>query len=227
MLLCRLDYDTERLRHMEEEMASRANSILDIAQSKDKVWEFFLLLYKFYRISDYLLIQRNKKVQLQPKPFYFSELLNSLTMTMTVRLYTCTTDCTLVHLTSTQLTAHPKPAQMYIYLCTTWRMYTCVANCTPDTCTADTTPVYLNNWLYPCTPHTCTADSTPVYMPTCALPTCTPAQVTVHLCAWHLQACTADCETVHLYHWLYTFTPLQYKADFTPVHLHSWLCTLT
>ena len=47
---CRLDYDTERLRQMEEEMASKANSILEIAQSKDKVWSIFLLLYKLYRI---------------------------------------------------------------------------------------------------------------------------------------------------------------------------------
>ena len=30
----------------------------------------FILLYKLYRISDHLLIQRNKKVEAQPRPFY-------------------------------------------------------------------------------------------------------------------------------------------------------------
>ena len=38
----------------------------------------FFLLYKLYRISDDLLIQRNKKVEAQPRPFYFSKLVNSL-----------------------------------------------------------------------------------------------------------------------------------------------------
>ena len=35
-------------------------------------------LYKLYRISDDLLIQRNKKVEAQPRPFYSSELVNRL-----------------------------------------------------------------------------------------------------------------------------------------------------
>ena len=33
---------------------------------------------KLYRISDYLLIQRNKKVSAAPQPFYSSELVNRL-----------------------------------------------------------------------------------------------------------------------------------------------------
>ena len=36
------------------------------------------LLYKLYRISDDLLIQRNKRVKAQPRPFYSSELVNRL-----------------------------------------------------------------------------------------------------------------------------------------------------
>ena len=36
----------------------------------------FFSLYKMYRISDALLIQRNKKVKAQPRPFYSSELVN-------------------------------------------------------------------------------------------------------------------------------------------------------
>ena len=36
------------------------------------------LLYKLYRVSDNLLIQRNKKVEAQPRPFYSSELVNRL-----------------------------------------------------------------------------------------------------------------------------------------------------
>ena len=36
------------------------------------------LLYKFYMISDDLVIQRNKKVEAQPRPLYSSELVNRL-----------------------------------------------------------------------------------------------------------------------------------------------------
>ena len=39
---------------------------------------YFDLLYKLYRISDDLLIQRNKKVSAAPQPFYSSELVNCL-----------------------------------------------------------------------------------------------------------------------------------------------------
>ena len=38
---------------------------------------FITFYYKFYRISDYLLIQRNKKVFAMPLPFYSSELENN------------------------------------------------------------------------------------------------------------------------------------------------------
>ena len=36
------------------------------------------LLYKLYSISNFLLIQSNKKVEAQPRPFYSFELVNSL-----------------------------------------------------------------------------------------------------------------------------------------------------
>ena len=49
-------------------------------QQADEEWKKWTvdLLYKLYRILDYLLIQRNKKVKAQPRPFYSSELVNCL-----------------------------------------------------------------------------------------------------------------------------------------------------
>ena len=47
-------------------------------QGRNNTELFASLLYSFLRISDYLLIQRNKKVEAQPRPSYSSELVFGL-----------------------------------------------------------------------------------------------------------------------------------------------------
>ena len=66
----------------EEVAETVSNSILNgwhlSGKGQGKKEELHYSLYKLYRISDDLLIQRNKKVEAQPRPFYSSELVNRL-----------------------------------------------------------------------------------------------------------------------------------------------------